>query len=102
MNRRSFLQGILAAGVAPAFVGSSILMPVRKLWATPFHRLDASCRAMTLEVARQQEHVLKYTLLLEGARRYPGAHLIPGAFEVIHDPREIGLFCARYQITIAS
>lgn len=32
MNRRGFLQGIIAAGVAPAFVGSSILMPVKKLW----------------------------------------------------------------------
>lgn len=34
MNRRLFLQGmagILAAGVAPAFVGSNILMPVRKI-----------------------------------------------------------------------
>lgn len=32
MNRRGFLKSILAAGVAPAFVGSSVLMPVRKLW----------------------------------------------------------------------
>lgn len=31
MNRRGFLGAILAAGVAPAFVGSSILMPVRKI-----------------------------------------------------------------------
>ncbi len=29
MNRRGFLKGILAAGVAPAVVGSGILMPVR-------------------------------------------------------------------------
>ncbi len=29
MNRRGFLAGILAAGVAPAVVGSGILMPVR-------------------------------------------------------------------------
>lgn len=29
MNRRGFLKSILAAGVAPAFVGSSILMPVK-------------------------------------------------------------------------
>lgn len=36
MNRRGFLKGILAAGVAPAFVGSSVLMPVRALLtATP-------------------------------------------------------------------
>lgn len=31
MNRRGFLAGILAAGVAPAVVGSGILMPTRKL-----------------------------------------------------------------------
>ena len=31
MNRRGFLKSILAAGVAPAFVGSSVLMPVRAL-----------------------------------------------------------------------
>lgn len=35
MNRRSFLAGILAAGVAPAFVGSSILMPVRCILRAP-------------------------------------------------------------------
>jgi hypothetical protein len=29
MNRRGFLQAILAAGVAPAVVGSGVLMPVR-------------------------------------------------------------------------
>ncbi len=29
MNRRSFLASILAAGVAPAAIGSGILMPVR-------------------------------------------------------------------------
>lgn len=31
MNRRGFLQAILAAGVAPAVVGSGILMPVRAI-----------------------------------------------------------------------
>lgn len=31
MNRRGFLQAILAAGVAPAVIGSGVLMPVRKL-----------------------------------------------------------------------
>lgn len=35
MNRRGFLQSVLAAGVAPAFVGSGILMPVRKLITAP-------------------------------------------------------------------
>jgi hypothetical protein len=33
MNRRGFLGAILAAGVAPAFVGSRVLMPVRRLVA---------------------------------------------------------------------
>jgi hypothetical protein len=37
MNRRGFLSAILAAGVAPAFIGSSVLMPVRKLWTPPDH-----------------------------------------------------------------
>jgi hypothetical protein len=31
IGRRGFLAGILAAGVAPAFVGSSVLMPVRRI-----------------------------------------------------------------------
>lgn len=29
------MAGILAAGVAPAAIGSDILMPVRKLWTPP-------------------------------------------------------------------
>ena len=35
MNRRNFITGmagILSAGYAPAFVGSSVLMPVKKIW----------------------------------------------------------------------
>lgn len=35
MNRRSFIAGILAAGVAPAFIGSSVLMPVRTILTDP-------------------------------------------------------------------
>ena len=31
INRRGFLQSILAAGVAPAVIGSGILMPVRTI-----------------------------------------------------------------------
>ena len=41
MNRRGFLQSILAAGVAPAFIGSSVLMPVRSL-LVPRDRLSIS------------------------------------------------------------
>lgn len=29
MNRRGFLQAILASGIAPAVIGSGILMPIR-------------------------------------------------------------------------
>ena len=37
-SRRGFLKGmagILAAGVAPAAIGSGILMPIRNLWTPP-------------------------------------------------------------------
>lgn len=34
MQRRGFLAGIFAAGMAPAFVGAKVLMPVRQI-ATP-------------------------------------------------------------------
>src|SRR5437867_4317171 len=40
MTRRGFLKGIagiLAAGVAPAVIGSPILMPVRKIWTPPIN-----------------------------------------------------------------
>jgi len=40
MNRRGFLQAILAAGVAPAFVGSGVLMPVRELWTPRKYPFD--------------------------------------------------------------
>lgn len=32
MQRRSFLAGILAAGFAPAAIGSGVLMPTRQIW----------------------------------------------------------------------
>jgi hypothetical protein len=37
VNRRSFLQSIIAGGIAPAFIGSSVLMPVRKVWSADFY-----------------------------------------------------------------
>ena len=43
MNRRSFITGmagILAAGYAPAFVGSSVLMPVRKVRVAEWYSDD--------------------------------------------------------------
>ena len=62
MKRRSFLAGILASGFAPAFVGSSVLMPVKALalppgialpplfCATVFDRPIAMCLGNTLQV----------------------------------------------------
>lgn len=44
MNRRGFLAGILASGVAPAAVGSSILMPVRKLVAPQWIGVDLALK----------------------------------------------------------
>lgn len=63
MKRRSFLAGILASGFAPAFVGSSVLMPVKKLAlptelapghlfsTTMFDRPMAFCRGDSLHLA---------------------------------------------------
>lgn len=45
MNRRSFLASILAAGTAPAFIGSSVLMPVRRIWTPAIVTLDGMTAA---------------------------------------------------------
>ncbi len=42
MNRRGFLAGILATGVAPAVVGSGILMPVRRVVTPELYVFEAS------------------------------------------------------------
>jgi hypothetical protein len=43
LARRSFLSGILAAGVSPALCKAGFLMPVKKLMATP-REISISCR----------------------------------------------------------
>lgn len=35
IQRRSFLGAILASGLAPAFVRSGVLMPVKEVWVPP-------------------------------------------------------------------
>jgi hypothetical protein len=35
ISRRGLLQGILAAGMAPAIVKAGVLMPVRQIWTPP-------------------------------------------------------------------
>jgi hypothetical protein len=37
VNRRNFMGSILAAGMAPAVVGSGILMPLGKVWVPAWH-----------------------------------------------------------------
>ena len=54
VKRRSFLAGILAAGVAPAFVRSGVLMPVKQIWVPPvtdmkmFRRVVADLRTNSI------------------------------------------------------
>lgn len=57
MNRREFMTGmagILAAGVAPAFVGSNILMPIRQI-ITPY-----TGGILNLDVAAIDKRLFKY------------------------------------------
>ena len=49
MDRRGFMKSILAAGVAPAFIGSSILMPVRKLLTPTFVPSGTGATTMTAQ-----------------------------------------------------
>lgn len=45
-TRRGFLASILAAGVAPAAIGSGVLMPVRQIW-TPVNSLKMGNTLLT-------------------------------------------------------
>lgn len=65
MNRRSFMQSILAAGAAPAFVGSSVLMPVRQLWApSPITWLEICGQRVSVVPG-----ILNYIILANGMVR---------------------------------
>lgn len=71
MNRRGFLKGILAAGVAPAFIGSSILMPVRKIVAPAaeefigFTQSGTGATSMTMQEAMLRGYWVKVTVSAE-------------------------------------
>ena len=59
-SRRGFLQGmagILAAGVAPAAIGSNILMPVKKLWTPP---------GLTYTIAKPIAYCMGWTITNNG------------------------------------
>lgn len=72
MNRRGFLGAILAAGVAPAAIGSGILMPVRlvepayveievlrvDLAAQRITRLPADAERITGIISTDSEHIV--------------------------------------------
>ncbi len=53
VNRRGFLKAILAAGVAPAVVGSSILMPVRMI-VSPWNGFADDDIILTIEQFNQR------------------------------------------------
>lgn len=75
LSRRSFLGVILAAGVAPAAIGSGILMPVRKLW-TPPGLDELKAKAIMSLLDEMTDDMLKTEhagLTFEG-----GAGLLPG------------------------
>lgn len=54
MNRRGLLRGILAAGIAPAVVGSGILMPLGKVWVPPPIVIHEGFKNAMLEDALEQ------------------------------------------------
>lgn len=59
MNRRGFLSSILAAGVAPAAIGSGVLMPVKQIW-TPVRIQMFDPRMFTQEALRIFEQNIKF------------------------------------------
>lgn len=67
MNRRGFIGSILAASVAPAAVGSGILMPVRP----PVWTSDLSLVPMTATEAD-----MRFRAWLEDVRRYIHAEFV--------------------------
>jgi len=69
MQRRGFLGVMLAAGVAPAFVGSKILMPVKAI-ALPY---DASESVYALNMQKSMEAMTREMLaVLNGCLRFSG------------------------------
>jgi hypothetical protein len=85
MNRRSFLSSILAAGVAPAFVGSSILMPVRAL-ALPSAGLILP-DAVTVRCTLKQPQGFLVGLVAYGKTTYVNADL-PALWHTNHEFRQ--------------
>ena len=101
MNRRGFLQGILTAGMAPAFIGSSILMPVRTLWKPETHSWSATLERgmwiitnsglveMTVSGFEVHDEALRisYETVVPGE----GAIILPGESRVFYGPSKSGM-----------
>ncbi len=88
MNRRGFLQAILAAGVAPAVVGSGVLMPVRRVvvpeWpvgivslAAPFQAAEnarvGNCLLTVSQITREALRILEAEIMKPHPELDPGA-----------------------------
>ena len=55
IGRRSFLGGIFAAGIAPAFIKAGVLMPVRPIWVpTEASLIVPSNRLLTISMITQE------------------------------------------------
>lgn len=52
-TRRGFLASILAAGVAPAAIGSNVLMPIKTIW-TPVNSLQTGNTLLTPQMIAKE------------------------------------------------
>lgn len=91
MNRRGFLSSILAAGVAPAAIGSGVLMPIKRIVLPEY-----------LEIIDPTMDALRYaTLYPMEIGRYEGFRFIesPKIQKLQLPPRRSPLFVGnrRYQ-----
>ena len=76
MDRRGFLQSILAAGVAPAFVGASILMPVRKIWTPPEPIWNGFAYGRYVIIGNAGHTVVTIDAMEHGGVKHPTPHPI--------------------------
>ena len=86
VSRRGFLKGmagILAAGVAPAAIGSGILMPVRSLWTPASYapRLTAYCTGWS--ITNNGNEILKITGIWTDDKYEAAQGIIVGPQEIV-------------------
>lgn len=101
MNRRGFLGAILAAGVAPAAIGSGVLMPVKRI-VTPdrnfYHNLvrwadDFMAGASPIVVNSLPPELMHGELgVIEGMRFITSAYIVDSAgkrFSPFSEPKRV-------------